>query len=182
MLQLFMACLFRVSNKLLHVSLCVHLFLFLFQERLVFAHCLLLLDSFHWVQRCTEIKLGKIDLIRTMNVARQWNWIGLDHSPGLMVYLVPKLIALPPPGVVLYSRPMPPSCSSCQCPSWGIPWPILKEKLFSREMSQEFIAVALEGYDRALDQGGGHREKLARWEVYLEDLGFKIHPVKTAER
>lgn len=30
-----------------------------------------------------------------------------------------------------------------------------------------------------MDRGGGHREKLARCEIYLEDLGFEIYPVKT---
>lgn len=72
-------------------------------------------NSFHWAQRCIEIKLGKRELIRTMNVARPWDWIGLGRSPGLTVRLMAELTALPLL-IALSTHSVPTSCRSHRDP------------------------------------------------------------------
>lgn len=61
--------------------------LLIFQEHVIFTHCLILLDWFYWAQRYIEIMLRMRGWMRRMYVAWSWNWKGLSHSPGLSLSL-----------------------------------------------------------------------------------------------
>lgn len=144
--------------------------LLIFQEHVIFTHCLILLDWFYWAQRYIEIMLRMRGWMRRMYVAWSWNWKGLSHSPGLSLSLGRTVSPLYL-GCSLTRVHFLSACTDfLRGVSLDLCW--LKE-LTAAGDEPGFSRVTQEGKGIMLDQADSHREEhWPRLKVYFEDLRY----------